>query len=236
MSYFYQLGAAGIAALAVLAGESAVWADITFTDQADFLAQVTPGYYLETFDELPQYEVVVAPLEFSAGGFSYTASSESEFPSSQRFFPAGPLGDTWLSTNDHSNDIVFDFTSGNVTAVGGYFFRTDIAGDVAVAGTVTLTLDNGTMYSADSPSANSFVGFSTTAPILSLTVSIEPVGVFLEDYATANDLIVGAVVPEPSTVSIAVAGALCALWRLRRRARSSNDVRRPPSSYRADPQ
>jgi hypothetical protein len=55
----------------------------------------------------------------------------------------------------------------------------------------------------DTPSANTFVGFTTTSPILSLSVGVEPVGGFLEDFATANDLFVGVAVPEPSTLVLA---------------------------------
>jgi hypothetical protein len=208
MTHIKQLGVAIVAALAVLSGESAVRAQVIHTDQGAFLAQVAPGYNLETFDALPQFTVVSSPLSFSAGGFSYTASTE---PILQDFFPAGPPGDTWLSTNAPSDDIVFDFTSGNVTAVGGVFFRTDPAGEVATAGTITLALDNGTVYSVDTPSANTFVGFTTTSPILSLSVGVEPVGGFLEDFATANDLIVGVAVPEPSTLVLA---GLALGWRL----------------------
>jgi hypothetical protein len=102
-------------------------------------------------------------------------------------------------------------TSGNVTAVGGFFFRTDPAGEVATAGTITLTLDNGTVYSVDAPSANTFVGFTTSSPILSLSVGVEPVGGFLEDFATANDLIVGVAVPEPSMLVLAGLGMGCVL-------------------------
>jgi hypothetical protein len=208
MTHVKQLGVTMAAALVVLGGAMAVQAQVIFSDQAAFLAQVGSGYYLETFDEVPQFTVVPAPLAFSTGGFSYTASTE---PILQDFFPAGPPGDTWLSTNAPSDDIVFDFTSGNVTAVGGFFFRTDPAGEVATAGTVTLTLDNGTVYSVDAPSANTFVGFTTSSPILSLSVGVEPVGGFLEDFATANDLIVGVAVPEPSMLVLAGLGMGCVL-------------------------
>jgi hypothetical protein len=194
-----------------------------YTDQAAFLAQVKPGYSLETFDVLPQFTVVSSPLAFSTLGFSYTASAESEFPSSQEFFPAGPLGDVWLSTNSHSDDIIFEFTSGNVTAVGGFFFRTSASGEVAAAGTVTMTLDNGTVYSLAAPSASSFVGFTATSPILSLSVGVEPVGGFLEDFATANDLIVGVAVPEPSTLALAGLSLGCLFA-----GRMSSQLRREP--------
>lgn len=222
MTHFTQVRVAIVVAFAALGAESAARADMIYTDQTAFLAHVKPGYSLETFDALPQYTEVLAPLAFSALGFSYTASAESEFTSGN-FFPAGTLSDVWLSTNGVSDDIVFEFTSGNVTAVGGFFFRTSTFGEVVTAGTVTLTLDNGTVYSTDAPSANSFVGFTTTSPIFSLSVGVEPVGGFLEDFATANDLIVGVAVPEPSTLALAGLSLGCLFA-----GRMSSQLRREP--------
>ena len=90
MTHVKQLRVTMAAALAVLGGATAVRAQVIFNDEAAFLAQVGPGY-LETFDDVPQFTVVPSPLAFSAGGFSYTASTE---PILQDFFPAGPPGDT----------------------------------------------------------------------------------------------------------------------------------------------
>ena len=55
----------------------------------------------------------------------------------------GDSTDVWLSTNQPVDPIDFTITSGNVTAIGGYFFLTNIAGSVT-AGTVTAMLGDGT--------------------------------------------------------------------------------------------
>jgi hypothetical protein len=107
----------------ILAGTalSAAQATAIFTDQASFLSHVKPGYYLETFDSLAQFTSLNSPLSFSTNGFSYTTSAPS---ADNKFFNIGPMGDVWLSTFDGFTKIVFNFTSSNITAVGGNFFLT----------------------------------------------------------------------------------------------------------------
>src|SRR5438105_12441007 len=64
-----------------------------YTNQAAFLAATQPGYYLETFNSLPQFTQLASPLTFSSNGFSYNATAPTA-----GFFNIGPSGDTWLST------------------------------------------------------------------------------------------------------------------------------------------
>src|SRR5438067_4363860 len=46
-----------------------------YTNQAAFLAATQPGYYLETFNSLPQFTQLASPLSFSSNGFSYNATA-----------------------------------------------------------------------------------------------------------------------------------------------------------------
>jgi hypothetical protein len=181
-----------------------------YTSQAAFLAHTQPGYYLETFDSLPRFTTLNSPLSFFTNGFSYTASANND-----GFFNVGPMGDVWLSTFDHSTNIVFDFTSSNVTAVGGNFFLTDIPGNV-VSGTITVELDNGTTFSVSDPSANSFVGFTTSSPIHSLTFTPPAFGAS-EIFATANNFITGASVPESGSTLPLIGIGLASIGLLRRK-------------------
>jgi hypothetical protein len=211
MTHIKQL----IAIVAALAGGgSVVRADQIFTDQAAFLANVKPGFYLETFDALPQGVGIDSPLApFSKNGFSYIASTEGF---NDGFFNVGPPGDTWISTNNPVDTIVFTFTSGNVTAVGGLFFETDVFGDLT-GGPIHVTLDNGTTITVTDTKANSFVGFTTSSPILSLTVESGAPPPMITEWPTANDLIVGAAIPEPSALLLAALGLGCVfvgrVWR-----------------------
>jgi hypothetical protein len=167
-----------------------------YTNQAAFLAATQPGFYLETFNSLPQFTSLTPPLNFSKNGFSYNATTASGNP----FFNIGPSGDTWLSTFHEFDPIVFNLTSNNVTAVGGFFFLTDVNGNLS-AGTVTVTLNNGSMFSIIDPNATSFIGFTTGVPIQSLTVTPPASGPSLI-FATANDFITGKAVPETGSSAL----------------------------------
>jgi len=168
-------------------------AQTTYTDQATFLANVQPGSYLETFDSLVQGDVVASPINFAGNGFTYTASATGNF------FNVGPTGDTWLSTNSPSTDIVFTFTSGNVTAVGGEFFTTNFDGDESL-GSITATLNSGSTITINPSSATTFGGFTTPSAITSLTISVPA------NFASVNNLIVGTAVPAPSSAIVLIAG------------------------------
>jgi PEP-CTERM motif len=180
----------GIATLG-LAGSVSAGTQV-YTNQASFLANVQAGYYLETFDSLPSG--TIPSQSFSQGGFSYTASAALGL-----FNLESPSGDKWLSVSVPGDRLVFTLTSGNITAIGGYFFTTDFGGDVT-AGTVTATVNDGTTDSVTNPSSTNFIGFISTSPITSLSISSF-------NFATANDLIVGTgvqgSVPEPSTLVMA---------------------------------
>src|SRR5205085_9777411 len=108
-----------------------------YTNQAAFLAATQPGYYLETFNSLPQFTQLASPLSFSSNGFSYNATAPTA-----GFFNIGLSGDTWLSTFHEFDPIIVTFTSSNVTSVDGFFFLTDLTGNAA-GRTVTVTLNNG---------------------------------------------------------------------------------------------
>src|SRR5881275_1289636 len=155
-----------------------------YTNQAAFLAATQPGSYLETFNSLPQFTQLASPLSFSSNGFSYNATAPTA-----GFFNLGPTGDTWLSTFHEFDPIIFNFTSNNVTSVGGFFFLTDLTGNVA-GGTVTVTLNNGSMFFINNASSTSFIGFTTSVPIEFVTVTPPASGPCLI-FATANDLLLG---------------------------------------------
>jgi VPDSG-CTERM motif len=209
MKMFKLSAAIALAATAMISHSSAT---TIYTSQAVFLAHTQSGSYLETFDSLPQFTPLNSPLSFSKNGFSYTASAPS---ADNQFFNAGTTGDVWLSTFDHSTNIVFDFTSNNVTAVGGNFFLTDIPGNV-VAGTITVTLDNGTTFSVSDPSATSFVGFTTSSPIHSLTFIPPPSGAN-EVFGTVNNFITGRSVPDSGSTLPLIGIALASIGLLRRK-------------------
>ena len=119
-----------IAALSVCALGTAAMADV-FTDSASFMAALSDSYTNAFNDAVPGPS---ADLNYSNGTYSYTVSADG---------PAfgGLYNDTGLiSTNNAGDGILVTFTSGNVTAVGGNFWATDIS--VFPTGTnVTITQD-----------------------------------------------------------------------------------------------
>ena len=200
-----ELALAGLLLAAV--SVSVARATTIYTDQTTFLNNVRPGYYLETFDSLPKGNVV-PPLAFSANGFSYTAA-----PAAFNFFNVGPGTDVWLSTSTSNLSIIFNMTSGNVTAAGGYFFLTAFLGNVTT-GTVTATINDGSTSSILNPNSTSFIGFTPSSPILSLTVTPTVMPPNTNVFMTANDFIVGtAAVPDTSggalLLGVGLLGLIC---------------------------
>ena len=179
---------AAIVSMSIGLGSTA-GASMVYTNQATFLANVQPGAYLESFDSLA-LGPLNSPMTFSQGSFAYSASVANGF------FNVGTSSDVWLSTNFPEDPIVINFSAGNINAVGGFFFGTDFAGN-ANTGTVTVALDNGSIYSFTDASATNFIGFTFDQPIRSLTVGTTD----LSTWATVNDFIVGtAAVPEPPSL------------------------------------
>ncbi len=182
-------------------------------DQASFLAQIDAGYYLENYEAYtggPQG----ATMDFSQGGFSYSANAP------QDLWINTAIGNA-LSTNNAADAISFSFTSGNVTAVGGYFFPTNLS-EQWINGSIVLNLSDGTNYTLVDPGTQGFVGFITSGGVLITSLTVDAPNIAANAWPTVDDFIVGAAaggeVPEPSTfVLLALgAGALLLGRRLRR--------------------
>ena len=107
-----------------------------------------------------------------------------------------------------------------MTAIGGYFFITDTAGHQAVPGTITVTLNDGSTFSILNPSATSFIGFTSSVPILSLTV-IPTLNTSPFTWAAINDFITGsaingAAVPEGGNSAALLVMALLVIFGIQR--------------------
>jgi hypothetical protein len=210
---FAILGLSAVSLVPAVASAATV-----FTDRTAFLANLQSGSYTETFNSLP-ISFLSSPRNFSQGGFSYDATA------ADNFFPAGTAADVWLVTNRAQDSIVFNFTGGNVTAVGGFFFGSDVNGNFA-SGNIRVTLDDGTTETITNATTTSFLGFTGSVPITSLTVAaIQPPTTPPFLFPTVNDFTVGQQVvttptgiPEPSSTAGLVAMPLgIALWSLFRR-------------------
>ncbi len=179
-----------------------------YQTEALFLQAIEPGSFIETFGALVPDQLVASPLSLAGPApgdvFGLGLSVEGGFfaiesPSSQ--------AERWLSTADAREPVTITMTGQPVTAFGGSLFVTNFAGD-PIPGLLRLTLDSGAVYERPNSSPGDFFGVTTESPIASLT--IEYIGESTaEAYITAGSLVVGvAVVPEPATGWIALAGLI----------------------------
>lgn len=218
------------AAVGCLATASAA---VVMTDRNEFLGWVQPGYYLEPFqtvergflpaDEGDDWEVAfVGPN----GDFAFTMQEEpfELIPQSQLWVIANETmdeeeipGSRAVSTRNDFTGIRIQFTSGNVTAVGGDFFLTQENGAPLGIGSFTLTLSDGTAREVNSQLTESdrFVGFLAEGSETFTSLILNPVDIFQGQYVTVDNLLVGAAVPEPATAGWLAGAALLGFggWR-----------------------
>ena len=184
--------AVGLAALSA----SPFAATTVYSSSASFMANVAPGSYTESFNDLPSSP----PTTFASGAFSYTVSA-----------PGGLYGSgEFLGTNLPNQALTITFAGGNVTAVGGNFYSSNIS-DAFQSVAVTLTLSDSTSVTFTPTSVtDSYRGFTSTLAITSLTMSAPGVSL----YAGLDNLTVGVTaVPEPASwalMGLGVAGLLAA--------------------------
>ncbi|HEY1090719.1 MAG TPA: PEP-CTERM sorting domain-containing protein [Burkholderiaceae bacterium] len=201
----------------------AAQADLNFyTSQSAFLA-ATSATQVDTFDDLfwaegPNY------LYRTAGPYSYYGYSLMPDASYSSFYNAGTDADVWLSTNQATDIISLQFYDGIVFGVGGYFFATDANGSFMPGQSIKLdALDadgNELVQIVDNAMPNTFYGFASSSPITYFEISaVQPNGDYA--WATANNLTLGgvaAVVPEPASYALLMAGlGVVALGARRRR-------------------
>jgi hypothetical protein len=102
-----------------------------------------------------------------------------------------------------------------VSAFGGNFFASDIAGQFVPNGTLVLTaVDGGSLtYDVYGATTSSFVGFVSTSPLSSVTLGVDG-GSY---WPTANNVVLA--VPEPATYGMVLAGVTVLGAAARRRRR-----------------
>jgi hypothetical protein len=199
-----------VCVIAAIVGSSAALAGTdTYTDEATFLANVQGGAYTEDFSGVAPGPVDT--LNFSGGGFSYTASSTVGMD-------VGSTGDGGLfndpgllSLNTATDALLITFTGAPVTAVGGEFFASDIS-FFEIPADVTVNLGDGSSIAF---TGGGFAGFTSNVAITSLIIDASDATLGAPAWPTVDSLIVGQVVPAPAGLAVLGAGALIAFRRRR---------------------
>ncbi len=186
-------------ALAGLAMAVSPAAADVFTDSASFMASLLGPSYTEGFDSVGPG--VSGPLDFDDGTFAYTIA------------PVGGNSDSLfndpgvISTDNTFDGIQVTFTSGNVTAVGGNFWSTDIA-VLPFTADVTINLSDGQSVTFTSTSSSDYRGFTSD-------VIIDSIEIFADDsfgnaWSTMDNLTVGRAIPTPGAIAVLGLGGVLA--------------------------
>jgi hypothetical protein len=199
---------------------------VIYTDRNAFLAALSGGHFQEDFTGLPgpRRTLFASPRSISGNGFGFTASATSGFATQV----IG--GDKSLSTLFSPDPIKLGWLTGPVTAIGGFFFTANSAGNgVDTTGALSLLATAGsstaTQPIAAPTSVTSFVGFISDAGPFSSLVINRTTGNGT-GFVSADGVILGTaaaptLAPEPSTFVLAAVGGTAlagGLWLRRRRA------------------
>jgi PEP-CTERM motif len=190
---FHLIAASGLFTIGAAQGAT------IFTSQATFLSAITGSIYTEAF-------TATAPPNYLGGGLGYNVSTGTGVAG--KVYNSG----AFIGTIDQTT-FTLNFTTGNILAVGGNFYVTDIA-DVFTAASTTVTLSDGTSDTFTPSSTTEFRGYVATTALTSLTMSGTSGGV----YNTVDNITVSGIpVPEPGSAGLLGFGVL-GLGLRRRRA------------------
>lgn len=201
----------------VLASLPAQAAVITYTDRAAFLAALSSSSTDNYNDLLNGF--YASPLSRTITGYTYDAAATGGL------FTGNVNGSQAFSTNNPV-PLTLAFTAGAPTAVGGYFFNTDVNFNVFNR-VITVTANPGaSAQSVVTGSATNFFGWLDDSGTPFTSLVIEP-GVGSPDtYATVDDLVLGQAGPASVPGPLPLMGAATAFG-FSRRLRSRIAAARP---------
>ena len=170
------------------------------------------GAQTDTFNNLPRSSLSSSPTLRTVGTYQYTASVNNDF------WNVGSSSDVWLSPNSHTFPISFLMNAGTPTAMGGFFFATDVNG-TPVSSTIDVSINGGQfLQTIFTSSATNFFGWISNdgTSIANFEASVSP-----STWTTVNDLVlaqaVAGVPDKGGCISLAILGCAAAGIRLRRR-------------------
>lgn len=213
----------------VFAGQPASAVSVTTYTDAGAFTNGLEDFWSNSFSGITASGVQVNPAVFSgstSGTYAYTATA---FGGLYGWGPGTP--GPALTTLAANTNLVFTSFSPGISAFGGRFWVSDFYDGSLIAGqTVTLTLalsDNSTASATTTVSSTAaFLGLivDPAVTITSATLSRPGNNVYT---TAAGQVIVGAAVPEPATLTLAVlaAGGVWVGWRRSSRRGAAGDAR-----------
>lgn len=159
-----------------------------YTDRAAFLTRVEPGYFDNPFTNVTVNSFGIG-YRYRQGELAYTLATDL-LPIDGGGFLSYTMPGV-ITTYDARAKIVVTFTGGEVTAVGGNFWATDVD-EMPSPMNVTVTLGDGTQETFVAAGRSEFRGFTTTAPIASVTIeSQDSIAPTIVSWTVMDNLIVG---------------------------------------------
>lgn len=201
-----------LAALVATAG-AAQAALVTYNTQAAFLAATT-AQGVDGYNGFSITGTTPSPITRTAGTYTYQAAAATS-----SFFGAGTTANPWLSTNLATDFILFSNFSPSISAIGGNFFGSNIAGAFLSGNIILEAIDTAGTLSTTliAPGVSSFFGFVSTTSLVSLKVTSVQGAAPL--WPTVDNLTLGqrlTQVPEPATLALVAFGLLAAAGARRR--------------------
>ena len=157
---------------------------VTYTDRDAFLAALSSSS-TDNYNDLSS-GFVTSPLNRTITGYTYNATATGGL------YTGTVNGSTVLSTNTEDTALTLNFTAGAPTAVGGYFFNTDINFNV-LNSVITVTANPGaSAQSVVTGSATNFFGWldDSGTPFTSLVIAPSS-----GSYPTVDNLVLGQAAP-----------------------------------------
>ena len=160
---------------------------VTYTDRDAFLAALSSSS-TDNYNDLSS-GLVTSPLNRTITGYTYNATATDDLV-------LGTVnGSTVLSANVSGKALTLNFTAGAPTAVGGYFFNTDIGFNV-LNRVITVTANPGaSAQSVVTGSATNFFGWLDDSGTPFTSLVIVPGAGSPDAFATVDDLVLGQAAP-----------------------------------------
>jgi hypothetical protein len=126
---------------------------IPYTSEAAFLQYLESPYLIENFDTMRYGSYKAPTMRLNQSGYQVVLSAYSRLYS----LPGS------MSTNSSYDVLKIDFTESPnpVTAVGGYFWPTDLPGN-NLTGPIRIVFSDGSEYVAENAAYGDFLGFTIT--------------------------------------------------------------------------